>query len=553
MNVSDAMVQLLKREGVKFLVCYPTNPLIESAAQAGIRTVIVRQERVGVHMADAVARVSSGDTIGVFAMQKGPGIENSFGAVAQAYAESAPILLLPAGYPREAGGVDPNFNSLLNFQHVTKSVEQLVVPKALPAVVRRAFSQLRSGRPRPVMIEFPSDVLDLDAPSIDAYRPPSRVRTAPDPVDVERAAQALLKAERPVIYVGQGIHYAKAWPQLRRLAELVEAPVATSLHGKSAFPETHPLSLGSGGYATSRHLRHFLEVSDLIFGIGCSFTNTAFNVSMPPGGRFVHATADAADLNKEVGCEIGLAGDAGLTLDALLEVITDQLAGKPRGRQRQVAASIESVRAPWLQHWVPRLTSNATPLSPYRVVSELYRAVDLEQVIITHDAGSPRDQMTPFWASTAPLSYLGWGNTTQLGYGLGLALGAKLIAPEKLCVWVCGDAAMGFTGMDFETAVRERLPILAIVFNNFCMACDLDIMPEATRRFRSTDIGGNYAELARALGGHGERVTRPEEIAPALKRGIERTREGTPALLEFITEKATDISRAAEGAATESH
>jgi thiamine pyrophosphate-dependent acetolactate synthase large subunit-like protein len=136
MNVSDAMAQLLKREGVRFLVAYPTNPLIESAAEAGIRTVIVRQERVGVHMADAVARVSSGDTIGVFAMQKGPGIENSFGAVAQAYAESAPILVLPAGYPRETSGVDPNFNSLLNFQHVTKSVEQLVVPKALPAVVR---------------------------------------------------------------------------------------------------------------------------------------------------------------------------------------------------------------------------------------------------------------------------------------------------------------------------------------------------------------------------------------------------------------------------------
>jgi acetolactate synthase-1/2/3 large subunit len=149
------------------------------------------------------------------------------------------------------------------------------------------------------------------------------------------------------------------------------------------------------------------------------------------------------------------------------------------------------------------------------------------------------------------LSYLGWGNTTQLGYGLGLALGAKLAAPEKLCVWVCGDAAMGFTGMDFETAVRERLPILVICLNNFCMACDLDIMPEATRRFRSTDIGGNYAALAQALGGYGERITRPEEIAPALQRGIQLTREGTAVLLEFITEKATDISRGGDGTSGE--
>jgi acetolactate synthase-1/2/3 large subunit len=150
--------------------------------------------------------------------------------------------------------------------------------------------------------------------------------------------------------------------------------------------------------------------------------------------------------------------------------------------------------------------------------------------------------MTPFWSSTTPLSYLGWGNTTQLGYGLGLALGAKLIAPEKLCIHVCGDAAVGFTGMDFETAVRERLPILSIVLNNFCMACDLDLMPAATERFRSTDIGGNYADLARALGGYGERVAAPRDIVPALRRGIEKTRQGIPAMLEFITERAVDLS-----------
>src|SRR6266481_6111916 len=170
---------------------------------------------------------------------------------------------------------------------------------------------------------------------------------------------------------------------------------------------------------------------------------------------------------------------------------------------------IRAVKDPWFTHWLPRLTSSSSPLSPYRVIWDLYRAVDLDRTIVTHDAGSPRDQMTPFWSSTTPLSYLGWGNTTQLGYGLGLALGAKLIAPEKLCVYVCGDAAVGFTGMDFETAVRERLPILVIVLNNFCMACDLDLMPAATERFRSTDIGGNYADLARALGGYGERITEP--------------------------------------------
>ena len=192
---------------------------------------------------------------------------------------------------------------------------------------------------------------------------------------------------------------------------------------------------------------------------------------------------------------------------------------------------------------MPRLTADTAPLSPYRVIWDLLHTVDVANTIITHDAGSPRDQLSPFWVSEAPLGYIGWGKTTQLGYGLGLAMGAKLARPEKLCINVWGDAAIGFTGMDFETAARERIPILSILLNNFSMAIELKVMPVATEKYRSTDISGNYADLARALGGYGERVTEPEQIVPAIRRGIEKTREGTPALLEFITEKAVDVSR----------
>jgi acetolactate synthase-1/2/3 large subunit len=172
----------------------------------------------------------------------------------------------------------------------------------------------------------------------------------------------------------------------------------------------------------------------------------------------------------------------------------------------------------------------------------LLHTVDVANTIITHDAGSPRDQLSPFWESVAPLTYLGWGKTTQLGYGLGLAMGAKLAQPEKLCINLWGDAAIGFTGMDFETAVRERIPILSVLLNNFSMAIELKIMKVATEKYRSTDISGNYADFARALGGWGERVTEPSAIVPAIKRAIAKTREGTPALLEFITEQAEDFS-----------
>jgi acetolactate synthase-1/2/3 large subunit len=169
--------------------------------------------------------------------------------------------------------------------------------------------------------------------------------------------------------------------------------------------------------------------------------------------------------------------------------------------------------------------------------------VDIDDTIITHDAGGPRDQMTPFWPSRVPLSYIGWGKTTLLGTGLGYAMGAKLAHPEKLCINVWGDAAIGFTGMDFETAVRERIPILSILFNNFSMATELPLMRVSTEKYRTTDISGHYADMARALGGYAERVTEPSEIAGAIQRGIKNTHDGIPALLEFITAKEIEYSR----------
>ncbi len=542
MKAAAAVAEILKREGVRFLIGYPVNPIIEAAAEADIRTIIVRQERTGLHMADAVSRISSGDRIGVFAMQHGPGSENAFGGVAQAYGDSVPIVVLPGGYPRRITNIQPNFNSFLNYQHVTKWCEQVIVPDAVVDAMRRAFTQVKNGRPRPVLIEFPVDLLREDVPEPIQYTPAPRLRSAPDPRDVSRVAEALVAAQRPVIYAGQGVHYARAWQVLRELAELLEAPVTTSLQGKSAFPESHPLSLGSGGRSISKQLHHFLTNADLIFGIGCSFATTNYGVAMPKGKRIAHATLDPTDINKDVASELALVGDAGLTLQALLVEVKDRLKGGPRGRFSVVTQEIKNLKSEWLAQWTPRLTADTKPLSPYRVIWDLMHTVDVANTIITHDAGSPRDQISPFWEPVAPLSYIGWGKTTQLGYGLGLAMGAKLAAPDKLCVNVWGDAAIGFTGMDFETAVRERIPILSVLLNNFSMAIELKIMKTATAKYRSTDISGDYAAMARAFGGHGERVTEPGEIVPAIRRAIRKTQDGTPALLEFLTEKAEDFS-----------
>jgi thiamine pyrophosphate-dependent acetolactate synthase large subunit-like protein len=540
MKVGDAIAEILKREGVDVIFAYPVNHVLESAASAGIRPIIVRQERVGLHMADALSRLTSGRRIGVFAMQHGPGSENSFGGVAQAYSESVPILVLPMGYARRLAQVDPNFNSVASMRSVTKSAEAVMSAAEVPNIFRRAFSRLRNGRGGPALVEIPSDMFAEEMPASWVYEPVIAARYGPDIADVRRAAAALVEARNPVIYAGQGIHYARAWDSLRKLVEMLGAPVATSLQGKSAFPEDHPLALGAGGNALPRAVPHFLAKADWIFGVGCSFTETAFGVAMPPGKKFIHATLDPNHLNKDVRADIGLIGDARLTLESLCTEV-ERLIEKPR--PWSVADEIAQVREAWLDEWMPRLTSNEAPLSPYRVLWDLQRTVDAANTIITHDAGSPRDQLAPFWIAKKPLTYIGWGKTTQLGYSLGLAMGAKLACPEKLCANVWGDAAIGFTGMDFETAVRERIPILSILLNNFSMAMEIPIMPVSTEKYRATDISGDYAAMARAFGAYGERVTDPAEIVPAIRRGIEQTQNGVPALLEFITCKEIALSK----------
>jgi thiamine pyrophosphate-dependent acetolactate synthase large subunit-like protein len=541
MKTNDAIVEIMKREGVDVLFGYPRNALLEAAAAGNIRTVIPRQERIGLHMADAYSRLTKGEKIGVFCCQHGPGAEVAYAGVAQAYGESVPILFMPGGYPTATAHVGRNFNSVRNMAQITKSAEPLNFPGHVNGVMRRAFTALRNGRGGPSLVELPYDVLEQEGAEVD-YTPVLRTKFAPDGESIAQAASRLCEAKRPVIYAGQGIHWANAYAELKELAELLAIPVCTSLPGKSSFDETHPLSLGSGGAATPYQVRHFLDESDVILGAGCSFTATAFGIRMPTGKRVIHATIDPLELNRAVETDIALIGDAKLTLRALIEACKTLIGGTPRDSS-VVAAEIKGVADDWLAKWMPKLTSDQVPITPYRVLWDLQHTVDVANTIITHDAGSPRDQLSPFWKTTAPHSFLGWGKTTQLGYGLGLALGAKLACPDKLCINVWGDAAIGFTGMDFETAVRERLPILSILLNNSSMAMELNVMPTATEKFRSTDISGNYADFAKALGGYGERITRVEDIIPAIKRGIAATQAGQPALLEFMTSQELDFSR----------
>ena len=536
MNVAQAAAAIFKREGVEFLLAYPLNPLTESCAAAGIRPIIVRQERVGLHMADAISRMTSGENVGVFACQAGPGVENAFGAVAQAWSEGVPLIFMPGAAPRGQAWIRPGFNAALNFQHIVKQAEQINTPEMLVPALRRAFTMARNGRPGPVLIEVPGDMWNLEIRGEIDYKPTRRILSAPNHADVDAAAAKLIDAKRPLLYAGQGIHYAKAWPELRAVAELLEIPVTTSLEGKSSFPENHALSLGSGGVAMPKAVFQHVQEADVIFGAGASFTATGFGIRFPTNSdkTFIHNTLDPMDINKNIHTDYPLVGDSRLTLEMLHAAIEDRIK-KPRGLTAAVNKRIREQHDPWMAEWTPRLTSESKPLSPYRVIWDLMQVADVSNTIITHDAGSPRDELSPFWRSVTPLSYIGWGKSTQLGYGIGLAMGAKLAHPDKLCINMWGDAAIGMTGMDFETAVRNNIPILSILFNNYAMAMEFKVMSVSRAKYHSTDISGNYADWAKALGGYSERVTEPDQVVHALLQGIAATKEGKPALLEFIT------------------
>ncbi|HTT78199.1 MAG TPA: thiamine pyrophosphate-requiring protein [Stellaceae bacterium] len=543
MLVMDAITEILKREGIGTLFCFPTTPIIEAAAAAGVRPIVCRQERVGVHMADGAARVMNGRPAGVFAMQYGPGAENAFAGIASAYSDSTPILLLPLGHPRETAQMFPLFNSTRSYASVTKHVEPVALPEHAVPALRRAFNALKNGRPGPVMVEVPIDVMTADFPHNEVdYTTVRRTRSAGDAHDIDDAAKMLVDARMPILIAGQGVMYAEACDELVALAELLDIPVMTTTDGKSCFPEDHALALGSGGTVYTGHGRHFLFESDVIFAVGTSLTR--HNIStpiIPPGKRIIHATNDPRDLYKANDTAIPIQGDARLVLQQLIEAVKDRAPdGNPRGRG--VRPRIAALKAEWLGRWEGKRRSPERPINPYFVMAEFMRVVPSEDAIVTHDSGSPRDQLLPFYVATKPRGYLGWGKSHQLGTGLGLAIGAKVAAPDKFCVNFMGDAAFGMTGLDFETAARCGIPITTIVLNNSTMAIETQAMALSHEKYRTRDLGGNYANLAADLGGWSERVTDPGEVAGAILRARRINEGGRAALLEFITSAETAFS-----------
>jgi acetolactate synthase-1/2/3 large subunit len=543
MNGAEVIAKILKIEGTEFFSCYPRNQVIEPCAAIDIRPILCRQERVGVGIADGYSRIKRGKRNGVFGAQAGPGIENAFPGIAQAYSENVPLLILSGGMPLSRQYVRPVFRAADVYRPVTKWSALAHSVQELPDLMRRAYHAMRSGKPGPVLIELPEAVAEAEFEGTLDYTAVPVQRTAPDPYAVKKAVEMLLAAKHPILWAGQGVHYAEAGDQLAALAELIPAPVVATNPGKSAIPDSHPLALGGATRSRSKMFADFMKKSDLVLAIGSSLTVTNFGPSVPSGKAIIHSTNDAGDINKEYRADQALVGDAALVIEALIAEVGKQKGPGGGNALASLKEEVAATKKAWLDEWSKFLNSDETPLNQYRVIRDLMRTLDRDNVIITHDSGSPREQLIPFWETTAAGSYMGWGKSTQLGYGLGITMGAKLAEPKKVCINVMGDAAIGMTGMDIETAARNRIAILTVVFNNGVMGAERDVLKISDEKYGAMTVSGNYKKVAEGLNVAATRVEKPTDIVGAIKEAVDVTEKGAPFLLEFVVKEGHDFSR----------
>ena len=535
-QAAKGIAQILKQEGIRWVSTFPVCCVNNALGEEGIPMVMMRDERYAVAIADALSRVTGGRQIGVCTVMGGlnpAGLQVAYGALAQAFEDSSPVLCIADGLPLGSGG-SLRYDLTQSFRDVTKWVGHIDQPERVPELMRRAFTYLRTGRPGPVLITVPRALGEYD-PEAHPYEPVKGWRSAPDPADVGAAAQALLAAKRPLIYVGEGIFYADALDELRQFAELVQAPVLTTLKAKSAFPEDHPLSVGVRGELAV----HFLRECDLVFALGTSLSVRHFRHVIPDAEHklIVQCTVDELDINRSYAVRHALVADAKLALQALVGEVAAQMGSGGRQNGTPVA-EIAGVRAQFTKKYAPLLVSDEVPINPYRVYGDLMQTIDLHNSFVTHDSGNTRDQLSTVYRAAIFRGFLGWGNVSTLGYGLAAAAAAKLAYPERQCVNVTGDAGVGYMLGNFEALVRHEIGVTTIHINNggfsgygpgfwgpghdpyTCELCDHAV--------------ADMSEAARAMGCYAEDVTEPSEIVPALRRAFAENAQGRPAYLEFI-------------------
>ncbi len=449
----NGLVKILEQEGVKHVCTFPTSHINNAVGEEGAPELfMVRDERYAVSVADAIGRLSNGKQIAVCTVMGGvnaAGTQMAYGAMAEAYEDSVPLLCLTDGIPPNVLGRE-RYSIQEGFKSVTKWIGYINQAERVPEYMRRAFTELRTGRPSPVLLEVPRELGDYSVEDY-PYTPVKGWRSMGDPADVEKAVKALKHAEKPLLWVGHGVFSADAGDELKRFAELAQLPVLTTLKAKSVFPEDHELSIGVRGEPAER----FLKNADLVLTIGVGYTPCGFMHTIPDAmhKKIIQVTNDPHDLNRDYAVDHAILGDAKLVLVQLTSELMKQ--GTPK-RNEALINEIEDAKRVKMEKYGPLMESSDKPINPYRVYAELMNALDLQKSLVTHESGNTRDQLSTVYESKIPHGFLGWGNVTTLGYGLAGALGAKLVYPDWQVVSVTGDAGVGYQMGNWETMIEVR-------------------------------------------------------------------------------------------------
>ena len=513
-----------------------------SQYQNRVRTVLVREESLGGVMAEVYGRLTRRPGV---LLGQGPWVlGNGLLGTIEAHLSSSPMLLLTdfSDAPRftlhapyqQATGDWGSWDARRAFSGVTKHVMQAHDPVAAVQATQLAIKHALAGQPGPVAVLYSHDSLAGSVmPDSQPMLYPTRhyLPSPPPPAEtrqVEAAAAALLAAQKPVLIAGNGVRIAQAYDRLRRLAETAGLPVATTAAGKGCFAETHPLALGVFGTFGTAAANACIAEADLILVIGSKLSpsDTAWeNPALldPRRQSFVQLDIEPRNASWNYPAEHVLIGDAAIVLDQLIDEVRSRSGDRRQQGERRVAAHRER-----LGYFNDRAYfADDRPILPQRVIGELQRNLP-EDAIVTCDAGENRIMMTHFYQTKRHEGFLQAAGAGPMGFGIPAALGAKLVHPDRPVVAVVGDGGFAMTMNGLMTAIEQDIPIITVVFNNKALGWVL----HGSGRFAAEFNDFNHAEIAKAMGCRGVRVTDPAALGPALREALAAR---APAVIDVMT------------------
>lgn len=541
MKGARATVKALEKEKVEVIFGIPGGasiPFYDALYDSSIRHILTRHEQGAAHAADGYARASG--KVGVCSATSGPGATNLTTGIANAFMDSIPIVALTGQVARPFIGRDAfqETDPVGITMPITKHNFQLRSTEEIPRTIKMAFKIAATGRPGPVLIDMPKDVQEIEADvefledvEIPGYKPTYEGH----PKQIKRAAEMLAEARRPIILAGGGVILSNASDELRKIAEMLGAPVAQTLMGKGAFPENHPLALGHLGMHGRKAANYAINDADVILAIGCRFSDrtTAAVSCFAPEAKIIHVDIDPAEIGKNVKTELPVVGDAKLVLKGIIKVL------KEIARKEKNVEWLRKIEE-YKREFQPFMDYDDVPLMPQRVIKEVMNALG-EDDIVTTEVGQCQMWAAHYMGRYKPRTFISSGGLGTMGFGFPASMGVKVAKPENNVINIAGDGSFLMNCQELATVVKEKIPVVSAILNNHFLGMVRQWQELFySKRYSAVNLGRtpDFVKLAEAFGAVGVKVKRPEEITPAVKEAFAC---GKPAVIDIIVNPVANV------------